>query len=63
MLSLVEAFIGFFSRITFRISKFGFRILSRRWAIGTASFVFIAATFLAVPAVRRRRAHRRDQHL
>ena len=50
MLSLVEAFIGFFSRITFRISKFGFRILSRRWAIGTASFVFIAATFLAAPA-------------
>ena len=46
MLTLVEAFIDSFSRITFRISKLGFRILNRRWALGTASFLFIATTFL-----------------
>jgi cytochrome c oxidase subunit II len=50
MLSLVVTFIDFFSRITFRISKFGFRILSKRWAMHTASFVLIAAAAFAAPA-------------
>src|SRR4029453_14400219 len=50
MLSLAVAFIDFFSKIKFRISIFGLRILSRRWAIGTAFFVLIAAAAFAAPA-------------
>ena len=38
------------SHMRFRISKFGFRISSARWARGTASFLFIATTCLVAPA-------------
>ena len=37
-------------RYSLRISKFGFPILSARWALGTVSSVFIATTFLVAPA-------------
>src|SRR5215475_9955338 len=37
------------SHIRSRISKFGFRILSARWAIGNAFFLFTATAFLVDP--------------
>ena len=38
------------SHMRFRISKFGLWILAAGWALGTASFLFIATTCLVAPA-------------